>query len=70
MKKIRNEELAQLLMEVRFAPARQRQKQIERTEQFLDSIEKDREYPFEFVCFKITGFRPKDEAGHRLLKGA
>jgi RNA polymerase primary sigma factor len=70
MRKIRNEELAQLLMEVRFAPARQRQKQIERTEQFLDSIEKDREYPFEFVCFKITGFRPKDEAGHRLLKGA
>jgi RNA polymerase primary sigma factor len=70
MRKIKNEELAQLLMEVRFAPLAKRQKQIERAEQFLETIENDREYPFEFVCFKITGFRPKDEVGHRLLKGA
>ncbi|MGD0077599.1 MAG: sigma-70 family RNA polymerase sigma factor [Sedimentisphaerales bacterium] len=69
MRKIKNEELAQLLMEVRFAPPGQRQKQIDRAEQFLDIIEKDREYPFEFVCFKITGFRPKGEVGQRLIKG-
>jgi RNA polymerase primary sigma factor len=70
MRKIRNEELAQLLMEVRFAPARQRQKQIERAEEFLEIIEKDREYPFEFVYFKITGFRPKGDVSQRMLRGA
>jgi RNA polymerase sigma factor (sigma-70 family) len=35
----------------------------------LDIIEKDKEYPFEFVCFKITGFRPKGDAGRRLVRG-
>lgn len=57
-------------MEERFAPPRQRQKQIKLAEEFLDTIEKDREYPFEFVCYKITGFRPKGEASSQLLRGA
>jgi RNA polymerase sigma factor (sigma-70 family) len=85
MRKIKNEELAQLLMQVRFSPQRQRQKQLDRAEQLLDLILKDKpfdkappitnfegrqgkEYPFEFVCFKITGFRPEGEASHRLIK--
>jgi RNA polymerase sigma factor (sigma-70 family) len=69
MRRIRNEELAELLVQVRFAPARQRRKQIDRAEQLLDIIEKDKEYPFEFVCFKITGFRPNEDAGRRLIRG-
>jgi hypothetical protein len=69
MRKIKNEELAQLLMQVRFAPARQRQKQLVRAEELLDIIERDKDYPFEFVCFKITGYRPEGDAGHRLIKG-
>jgi RNA polymerase sigma factor (sigma-70 family) len=69
MRRIRNEELAELLVQVRFAPARQRQKQIDRAEQLLDIIEKDNEYPFEFVCFRITGFRPAEAAGRRLISG-
>jgi len=56
-------------MQVRFAPAGRRRKQIDAAEQLLGIIEKDREYPFEFVCFKITGFRPEGEKGHRLIKG-
>jgi len=58
-----------LLVQVWFAPARQRQKQIDRAEQLLDIIEKDNEYPFEFVCFRITGFRPAEAAGRRLISG-
>jgi RNA polymerase sigma factor (sigma-70 family) len=87
MRKIKNEEMAQLLMQVRFAPARQRQKQLDRAEELLSIIEQDkpfgkassvanamedrqdREYPFEFICYKITGYRPEGDAGHRLIKG-
>ena len=63
MRKIKNEDLAELLMQVRFAPAKQRQKQLGRAEELLDIIEKDKEYPFEFVCFKITGYRPEEKQG-------
>ncbi len=69
MRKIKSEELAQLLMQVRFAPARQRQKQLARAEELLNLIEKDKEYPFEFVCYKITGYRPDEKAGHQLIRG-
>jgi len=77
MRKIKDEDLAGLLMQVRFAPAKQRQKQLGRAEELLDIIAKDkpfdkaqdREYPFEFVCFKITGYRPEGNVGHRLIRG-
>ncbi len=86
MRQIRNRDLAELLMQVRFSPPAKRRKQVENVEQLLAIIEKDKsfdkappttrfegkqdkEYPFEFVCYKITGFRPKGEAGRRLIKG-
>jgi RNA polymerase primary sigma factor len=69
MRKIKDEDLAGLLMQVRFAPAKQRQKQLGRAEELLDIIEKDKEYPFEFVCFRITGYRPEEKSGHRLIRG-
>ena len=56
-------------MQARFAPPAKRQKQVEGAEQLLAIIEKDKEYPFEFVCFRITGFRPEAEAGRRLIRG-
>jgi len=69
MRQIRNEDLAELLMQVRFAPPVKRQKQVDGAEQLLAIIEKDKEYPFEFVCFRITDFRPEAEAGRRLIRG-
>ncbi|MBN2020401.1 MAG: sigma-70 family RNA polymerase sigma factor [Sedimentisphaerales bacterium] len=69
MRQIQNPELAQLLRQARFAPPRQRKKQVEKGEELLDIIEKDKFYPYEFVCFKITGFRPDSAAGARPIKG-
>lgn len=60
MRKIKNEDLAGLLMQIKFAPAKQRRKQLDRAEELLDIIEKDKDYPFEFVCYKITGYRPEE----------
>lgn len=69
MRRIQNQNLAQLLMQLRFTPQNQRQKQLDSAEKLLAIIDKDKEYPFEFVCFRITGFHPKGMAELPLIKG-
>ena len=32
-------------------------------------IDSEREYPFDFVCFRITGFHPKSPTEHQLIRG-
>lgn len=69
MRKIKNQNLAALLMQFRFAPQKQRQKQLNAAEKLFEVIDKDKEYPFEFVCYRLTGFHPKDESARQLIKG-
>lgn len=69
MRKIKNQDLAQLLMQLRFTPQKKRQKQLDSAEKLLAIIDKDKEYPFEFVCFKITGHHIKGPVGQHLIKG-
>ncbi|MFC1739507.1 sigma-70 family RNA polymerase sigma factor [Planctomycetota bacterium] len=69
MRKIENENLAQLLLQLRFAPQKERKKQLDAAEKLLGIIDKDTEYPFEFVCFRITGYHPKNKASAELIKG-
>jgi len=59
MRQIQSESLAQLLMQLRFAPQRKRRQQLNNAEKLLSIIKTDQEYPFEFVVFKITSYRPK-----------
>ena len=69
MRKISSPGLAQLLLQLRYTPLGKRRKQLGAAEKLFDIIEKDREYPFEFVCFHITGFHLKSEVGSELIKG-
>ncbi|HUW20702.1 MAG TPA: sigma-70 family RNA polymerase sigma factor [Sedimentisphaerales bacterium] len=69
MRQIKNRNLAQLLMQIRFMPQKHRQKQLDAAEKLLTIIDKDKEYPFEFVCFRITGYHPKNLAQQVLIKG-
>ena len=69
MRRIKNQNLAQLLMQFRFTPQKKRQKQLDSAEKLLAVIDKDKEYPFEFVCFRITGFHPKGLTEQQLIKG-
>ena len=69
MRQIKNQNLAQLLMQLRFTPQKKRRKQLDAAEKLLTLIEKEREYPFEFVCFRITGFHPKGLPEQPLIKG-
>ena len=69
MRQIKNRNLAQLLMQLRFTPEKQRRKQLDATERLLRLIDEQKGYPFEFVCFQITGFHPKALPEQPLIKG-
>lgn len=69
MRRIKNQNLAQLLAQLRFAPQQQRLKQLDAAEKLLTIIDTDTEYPFDFVCFRITGFQPKDLPQQQPIKG-
>ena len=44
--------------QARFAPRERRLEQIDRAEQLLGEIDDGRRYPYEYLCYRITGFRP------------
>jgi RNA polymerase primary sigma factor len=69
MRQIKNESLAQLLAQLRFASEKQCLKQLEAAEKLLLIIDRDREYPFDFVYFRITGFHPKDLPEQQTIQG-
>ncbi|MBN2138217.1 MAG: sigma-70 family RNA polymerase sigma factor [Sedimentisphaerales bacterium] len=69
MQKIKNRDLAKLLMQLKFTPQQKRRRQLEAAEKLFSVIEEDREYPFSFVFFRITGFQPRDPVGQYLIKG-
>jgi RNA polymerase sigma factor (sigma-70 family) len=43
----------------RFAPKDRRLEQIDRAEVLLSEIATEKPYPYEYVCFRITGYRPE-----------
>jgi RNA polymerase sigma factor (sigma-70 family) len=69
MRTVKNPILAQLLMQLKFAPPKQRLKQLQAAERLFPLIEPDKRYPFEFVCFHITGYRPKSEIAQEMMAG-
>ncbi len=70
MRKIKNKNIDQLLLELRFMPWPRRQEQLRRAQELLLLIDKDLSYPFDFVCFRITGYHPKGSAEQPLINGA
>jgi RNA polymerase primary sigma factor len=50
------EQLAQ--QQVRFAPPSRRLDQLAKAERLLSEIDATKEYPYQYVCFKITDYRP------------
>jgi len=44
--------------QTRYAPRDRRLEQIDRAELLLTEIDGEKRYPYEYVCFRITGYRP------------
>jgi len=70
MRKIKSHNLAQLLMQLRFTPEAKRRTQLEAAERLHAMIDGDRQYPYDFICFHITGFQPKGGLEQEILQGA
>jgi RNA polymerase primary sigma factor len=70
MRKIRSHNLAQLLMQLRFTPEAKRRAQLEAAERLYFLIDKDRQYPYDFVCFHITGYQPRGGLDQEILAGS
>lgn len=59
MKPYRCVEIGLLAHELALSPARHRLRQINGAAHAIDLIDPAREYPYSFVCFHITGYRPR-----------
>jgi RNA polymerase primary sigma factor/RNA polymerase sigma factor len=46
--------------QIRFAPRAKKLQQVEAAERLIGEIEPGKAYPYEYVCFRITGYRPTD----------
>ena len=45
--------------QMRYAPRDRRLEQVEKAELLLGEIEGAKRYPYEYLCYRITGFRPE-----------
>lgn len=55
---LRHPVLREFLEQLRFAPTRQRHKLLVATEKLMLILDPQQEYPFEFIVYRITGYRP------------
>ncbi|MHB1424781.1 MAG: sigma-70 family RNA polymerase sigma factor [Gemmataceae bacterium] len=55
--------------QVRFAPPNRRVEQLARAEQLLSEIVAEKRYPYQFVCWRVTDYRP-DTQSNLLIPGA
>jgi len=69
MRKIKSPNLAQLLMQLRFTPEVKRRAQLEAAERFYCLVDPEKQYPYDFVCFHITGFQPKSNLEPEVIAG-
>jgi RNA polymerase sigma factor (sigma-70 family) len=63
MKGFKNPVLEELTdQQVRFAPPARRMEQLARAERLLAEIDPAKQYPYPFICYRITDFRPDSYA--------
>jgi len=48
--------------QVRFAPQELRQRQLEKAERLLAEVQPDKQYPYQYVCYRVTDYRPDSHA--------
>ncbi len=52
--------------QVRYAPRDKRIEQIEAAERLIEGVRAEQTYTYEYVCFRVTGYRPETDAGETL----
>ena len=59
MARFGSKHLEELLLQAKYAPEKQRRIQLDACETLIRLIEPGKKYPFEFVCFHLTGYRER-----------
>lgn len=44
--------------QIRFAPRVKKLQQVEAAERLISEVDPQRDYPYDYVCFRVTGYRP------------
>ena len=47
--------------QIRFAPRPKKLQQVEAAERLISEIDPEKTYPYEYVCFRVTGYRPESK---------
>ncbi len=61
--------LRDFFSQLRFAPGEQKKKQLAAAEQLMMILDAERQYPYDFIVFRITGYRPRMEVSQQLIDG-
>lgn len=69
MPKIKNKNLNDFFSELRFTPKRQKLKQLLASKELLDITDPEKKYPLEFICYRITDYRPKTDFSRIVIPG-
>lgn len=70
MIRIKNPVLRQMFEQLRFASAAQKKKYFLEAEKLMLVLEPQRDYPYDFVVYRITGFRPQSADYEGLVSGS
>jgi RNA polymerase sigma factor (sigma-70 family) len=52
--------------QIRFAPRVKKLQQVEAAERLIAEIDSEKAYPYEYVCFRVTGYRPTEPAPSKI----
>jgi|GEM_PF-3459807 len=64
-----SQQLDALLAQQKYTPAPAKLKQLEACETIAQLIEPKKTYPYDFVCYKLTGYQPKQRAEDEVICG-
>lgn len=69
MPRYKSRDIAELAHQLMLSPRRQRMGQIAGAERLLELVEPGTDYPYDFVCFHLTGYRPLRPSKKSGLRG-
>jgi RNA polymerase primary sigma factor len=58
--------LQDLARQLAFTPAQKRREQLQAAVEFLERIDAGEEYPWEYILFRITGYRSRESVDHQI----
>lgn len=61
--------MAELAHQLQLSPVRLRLRQFDAIEYLVDLLEHDKEYPYDFVCHHLTGYKPKGDQPCKPMAG-